>query len=135
MLPPDWKEPYRVNIHVLDEQHKKFFDILANLYGAAGKEYDATFLGIRLMELSVFIGMHFDTEELMMSEYHYPGYEEHRKEHELFREKIADFQEDLKMGKAALSVKTVSAWTEWLEHHITNFDKKYSSFLNGKGIH
>jgi hemerythrin len=135
MLPPDWKEPFRVNIHVLDEQHRKYFDILANLYDAVGKGYDATFLGIRLMELSVFVGMHFDTEELMMSEYHYPGYEEHRKEHELFREKVAAFQEDLKKGKASLSVKTVSSWTDWLEDHITNFDKKYSSFLNGKGIH
>ena len=132
---PKWNAGFSVNIRVLDGQHQKIFDILGNLYDALGKEYDATFLGIRVMEFSLYIATHFDTEELIMSEYHFPGYEAHRKEHEAFKWKVAVAQQDLAIGGVPLSMHMVSSWTDWYEHHFLTFDQKYSSFLNGKGIH
>jgi hemerythrin len=135
MRRPDWKEPYRVNIHVLDEQHKQFFEILGNLYDSKERVNDTQFLGARVWELSMYAVVHFDTEELMMNEYHFPGYEEHRKEHELFKEKVAIFRKDLEMGQTSLALDMIDFLTGWLEHHILNVDQRYSLFLNGKGIH
>ena len=129
-----WEEKYSVNIRVIDGQHKKIFEILGNLYDNIGKENDSKFLSDRVWELSLYAVVHFDTEELFMSEYYFPGYEEHKKEHEAFKLKIAFFRKDLEEGKASLPLEMVSFLTNWLEHHILTVDKKYSQFLNEKGI-
>ena len=135
MLQIAWEEKYSVNIRVLDGQHKKLFEILANLYDRMGKEDDAKFLGDRVWELSLYAVVHFDTEELFMSEYYFPGYEAHKKEHDAFKVKVASFQKDLEAGKATLSLDIVSFLLGWLQHHILTVDKEYSPFLNEKGIH
>lgn len=134
MLRPAWQEKFSVNVRVLDEQHKKFFDILGNLHDSRGRVSDTPFLGARVWELAMYAVVHFDTEELMMSEYSFPGYEEHRKEHEAFKEKVAIFKKDLEMGQTALALDMITFLTGWLEHHILNVDQQYSLFLNGKGI-
>jgi hemerythrin len=134
MLRPVWQEKYSVNIRVLDEQHKRFFEILGNLYDSKGRVADAPFLGARVWELSMYAVVHFDTEELMMSEYSFSEYEEHRKEHEAFKEKVAIFQKDLETGQTSLALDMITFLTGWLERHILNVDQHYSLFLNGKGI-
>jgi hemerythrin len=132
---PAWQENFSVNVRVLDEQHKRFFEILGNLYDSKGRINDTLFLGDRVWELSMYAGAHFDTEELMLSEYSFSGYEEHKKEHELFKEKIAGFRSDLEMGQTtSLTLDMIDFLTGWLEHHILNVDQQYSLFLNGKGI-
>ena len=132
---PAWQEKFSVNIRVIDEQHKKFFEILGNLYDSLGEESNADSLNARVWELSLYAVVHFDTEELMMSEYSFPGYEDHKKEHALFKTQVAAFQKDLEAGKASLSMNMSSFLMGWLEHHILNVDQRYSLFLNGKGIH
>ncbi|MFH1208492.1 MAG: bacteriohemerythrin [Candidatus Omnitrophota bacterium] len=134
MLRPVWNEKCSVNVRVLDEQHKRFFEILGNLYDSRGRVSDPQFLGARVWELAMYAVTHFDTEELMMSEYSFSGYEEHRKEHESFKEKVAIFKKDLEMGQTSLALDMITFLTGWLEHHILNVDQQYSLFLNGKGI-
>ena len=131
---PEWKEQFSVNVRVLDEQHKRFFEILGNLHDSKGRVNDTLFLGARVWELSMYAVAHFDTEELMLSEYSFSGYEEHRKEHELFKDKIADFRRDLELGQTSLTLEMIDFLTGWLEHHILDVDQRYSLFLNGKGI-
>ena len=135
MSRPNWQEAFSVNIHGIDAQHRKLLELMANLYDGVKRGYDDTYLGIRVMELSLFAGTHFDTEELLMSEYHFPGYDEHIKEHEIFRTKMTSIEQDLSTGRMPLTLATVSSLKDWYERHLLNLDKKYSSFLNGKGIH
>lgn len=134
MLRPAWNEKCSVNVRVLDEQHKRFFEILGNLYDSKGRVNDTSFLGARVWELAMYAVVHFDTEELIMSEYAYSGYEEHRKEHEVFKAKVADFRKDLEAGQTSLTLDMIDFLTGWLEQHILNVDQRYSLFLNGKGI-
>jgi hemerythrin-like metal-binding protein len=134
MSRPAWNEKVSVNVRVLDEQHKRFFEILGNLYDSKGRVNDPQFLSARVWELSMYAVVHFDTEELMMSEYSFSEYEEHRKEHEAFKEKVAIFRKDLEMGQTSLTLEMITFLTGWLEHHILNVDQQYSLFLNGKGI-
>ncbi len=129
-----WEEKYSVNIKMIDEQHKRLFEIFGNIFDRMGKKDDREALGVDVWELARYATGHFDAEELLLSEYYFPGYEQHKKEHEVFRSKVAIFQRDLEKDKTTLSIDIVHFLMSWLSHHILTVDKEYSAFLNEKGI-
>jgi hemerythrin len=129
-----WDEKYSVNIEVIDEQHKKIIEVLGQLFDEMGKKKSREVLKAILDQMIWYAGEHFGTEEIFMKQYNFPGYEEHKKEHEAFKEKVVVFQKDFASGKEALSVNMLRFLTEWLDHHILDIDKQYGPFLNEKGI-
>jgi hemerythrin-like metal-binding protein len=130
-----WEEKYSVHIEVIDEQHKHLFEVLGNLFDGMGKGGTREILNITLGELVQYAAEHFATEEIFMTQYDFPGYKEHKQEHETFKSKVAAFQKDFTAGKAMLSAEVVNFLVSWLDHHILHIDKKYSPFLNEKGIY
>ena len=129
-----WDKKYSVNIEVIDEQHKKLFEVLGNLFDGMGKKRDKEFLGAIIGELVQYAAEHFATEEIFMRQYDFPGYVQHKKEHEAFKDKVAAFQKSFETGKATLSLEVINFLTGWLDHHILKVDKEYSPFLNEKGV-
>ncbi len=130
-----WTEKYSINIEVIDEQHQKLFEVLGNLSDQLGKDRDKDFLGGIIRELIQYAGEHFATEEIFMTQYAFPGYTEHKKEHEAFKLKVAAFQKSFEVGKATLSIEVINFLTGWLDHHILKTDKEYAPFLNEKGVY
>ena len=129
-----WDEKYSVNIEVIDEQHKHLFQVLENLFDGMGKGKTREILGVTLGELVQYAVEHFATEEIFMTQYDFPGYVEHKAEHEAFKLKVAAFQKDFKAGKAMLSAELIDFLTGWLDHHILFVDKEFGPFLNEKGV-
>ena len=129
-----WDEKYSVNIEVIDEQHKKIIDVLGRLFDEMGKKKTPEVLEKILGQMVRYAEEHFAAEEIFMKQYAFPGYEEHRKEHEAFRAKVAAFQKDFLAGKESLSVNVIRFLSDWLDHHIMEVDKKYGPYLNEKGI-
>ena len=129
-----WDEKYGVNIEVIDQQHKKLFTLLGDLYDGMGKERSADVLGRIVAELAQYAVEHFATEEIFMRQYDFPGLAKHKKEHEAFKEKVGAFQKDFAAGKATLSMEVLSFLTAWLDHHILKVDQAYAPFLNEKGV-
>ena len=130
-----WDEKYSVNIQVIDEQHKKIIEVLGKLFDEMGKKKSREILKAILDQIIWYAGEHFATEEIFMKQYNFPGYEEHKKEHEAFKEKVAVFQKDFAAEKEALSMNMVRFLTDWLDHHILEIDKQYGPFLNEKGVY
>jgi hemerythrin-like metal-binding protein len=129
-----WDEKYSVHIEVIDEQHKHLFKVLGDLFDGIGKGKSREILGVTLGELIRYALDHFRTEEAFMRQYDFPGYEQHKKEHEAFKRKVAVFQKDFEAGKATLTLEVISFLTGWLDHHILEVDREYGPFLNEKGI-
>lgn len=129
-----WDERYSVNIEVIDEQHKKIIDVLGKLFDEMGKKKSPEVLKEILGQMVRYAEEHFASEEIFMRQYAFPGYEEHRKEHDAFRAKVAAFQKDFAAGKESLSVDVIRFLSDWLDHHIMEVDKKYGPYLNEKGI-
>lgn len=129
-----WDEKYSVNIEVIDQQHQHLFKVLGDLFDGMGKGSTREVLGETLGELVQYAAEHFATEEIFMKQFDFPGYEEHKKEHEDFKVKVAAFQKDFKAGKAMLSAEVIDFLTGWLDHHILKIDREYGPFLNEKGI-
>lgn len=130
-----WDEKYSVNIAVIDEQHKKIIETLGKLFDEMGKNNRREVLGAVLDQMVWYALEHFSTEEVFMRQYGFPGYEDHKKEHEMFKTKVGTFQRDFAAAKATLSLDIVKFLTDWLDRHILDVDKKYGPFLNEKGVY
>jgi hemerythrin-like metal-binding protein len=131
----EWSDSSSVGIGELDDQHKTIFDIINRLFERmhnAQTKDDAA--GI-LEELKDYSKVHFAAEEKLFGLYGYPEKEEHEKAHRQYDEKILSLEADLEDKKGFLSFDILDFLENWWLGHITNMDKKYSGFLQGKGLH
>ncbi|HEU0264647.1 MAG TPA: bacteriohemerythrin, partial [Geobacterales bacterium] len=90
-----WNDSYSVKISLFDDQHKKLIDMINDLHDAmkVGKGKEA--MGVVLGRLADYTGNHFAAEEQKMKEHAFPGYEEHKKEHNLLMVQVGDLQQRL----------------------------------------
>jgi len=133
-----WNQKYSVNIREIDTQHQKFVEILNRFNKALESGQGRDIVDSTIEELWDYAGYHFRTEEELLARYGYPKYEEHKQEHEYFREKIGKYlprAQDLKGNRLALTVEVSNFMINWLTNHIMKTDKRYSAYLNGKGVY
>jgi len=130
----DWKESYSVNIKEIDNQHKMLVSTLNELYEAMRTRQAKEIIDGILKSMSDYAGFHFSTEEALLKKHFYPEFTQHKKEHEAFVKKVSDFIEKHKAGSLMLSMEVMNFLKDWLKSHIMGVDKKYSPFLNQKGV-
>ena len=88
-----WKEEYSVNIKVIDSQHKKLVDLLNQIYDATKVGKGKEVLAKILSELVSYTKVHFTTEEEFFKKFSYPGYLQHKNEHDKLTKQVCDFQD------------------------------------------
>lgn len=129
-----WKDEYSVNIKTIDLQHKKLIDILNQIYEASrvgkGKEVVERILS----DLVTYTKVHFATEEEFFKRFAYPRYLQHKDEHDKLTNQVVEFQQQYEAGRATLSIELMQFLKDWLNGHILGTDKKYTEFLNSKGL-
>jgi len=129
-----WDDTLSVNIDEIDEQHKVLVDMINGLHEAM-----RTGKGVKVLErlvdgLKNYAVEHFGMEERYMEKFKYPGYLNHKKEHERFVGKVLEFETAFKQGKASLTMDVMHFLKDWLVGHIKGVDKKYGPFLNERGL-
>jgi len=129
-----WDDSLSVNIDEIDEQHKVLVDMINGLHEAM-----RTGKGVKVLErlvdgLKNYAVEHFGMEERYMEKFKYPGYLNHKKEHERFVGKVLEFETAFKQGKASLTMDVMHFLKDWLVGHIKGVDKKYGPFFNERGI-
>ncbi len=92
-------------------------------------------LGSILNDLTDYTVYHFETEEKLLLQNAYPSYATHKKEHDDLARQVKEIKTRFEQGDTALTVEFMGFMKEWLNNHILQSDKKYSDFLNSKGIH
>ncbi len=129
-----WNSDFAVEIHDVDEQHKKLFGLINKLYGAmkSGTTRDAT--AHILDELIEYTVYHFGNEERMFQKYNYPGHVQHKKLHDDLTAKVLAFKQDFIKGKSSVGIELMNFLKDWLQGHIMRTDKKYAPFLKKKGV-
>jgi hemerythrin-like metal-binding protein len=129
-----WSDRYSVGLATIDKEHQKLVSLVNQLYTAilAG---DATAEASKVLDgLASYTMSHFAAEEALMRRYNYPGYAQHKTEHDKLVEQVRQFQSDLKAGKAKLSQELMTFLQSWLIGHILGVDKKYTSHLQAAGV-
>lgn len=130
----DWNSSLSVGVSKFDDEHKKLVDMVNNLHDAmkAGKGKEV--VGTILDGLVTYTRTHFASEEKLMLQHKYPGYENHKKEHNALVMQVTDVVSQFKSGSAPLASSVLQFLVAWLTKHIKGDDKQYGAFFNNLGI-
>ncbi len=130
----NWTDDLSVHIPSIDEQHKKLISMINDFYDSFKSGHNREKLVELVAGLKEYTSYHFTTEENLLTKHGYEDYDNHKKQHDTFVEKVNDFQERIESGKLVVSVEVTNFLKDWLINHIQKTDREYSSFLVGKGV-
>jgi hemerythrin len=129
-----WDESYSVNIKEIDAQHRQLANLINELHQAMSLGQGKDVIGEILNSLVAYTQTHFSTEERLMSLYAYPEFQKHKAEHEALTLRVLEYERQYQLGQIALTVQVSAFLKDWLIKHVLGTDKRYSGFLNGKGV-
>jgi len=129
-----WDDSFRVNIGVIDMQHQKLVSMVNELHQAMVQGSGKDKLGDTLSKLINYTRDHFATEERIMHSHAYPDFLAHKSEHEHLTATVLDFQRRFLSNEVGLTIGVMDFLKDWLRNHILGSDKRYSPFLNAKGV-
>jgi hemerythrin len=130
----DFSEKISVGVVVIDDQHKKLIAIINDLHEAMTTGKGKIVVNDVLLRLIDYTKMHFGTEEKLMAQYNYPDKALHEKQHADLVAQVGQLYAKGQEGKVSVTVDTMVFLKDWLNHHILETDKKFSAFLNSKGV-
>ena len=133
-----WNERFKINVQSMDIQHERIFSIINSIYVLTTVD-DNKYKKDELIELTnsliSYIKYHLKHEEDLLKLYNYPHFEEHCQRHQGLMTELYLFLEQVKEDKEIDSQSVVTLFYDWLVGHIEVEDKKYSKFLNDKGVY
>ncbi len=118
-----WTEDLNTGIRVIDNQHQRIVEYINKLWHAR-EHQSRTQVGEVLNELVDYTLSHFAFEESLMEESGYAYFNAHRKVHQLFAERVADYQQRFAMNED-ITEELINTLRAWLINHIKNDDKDY----------
>lgn len=132
--PYKWKEEYTVNISIIDEQHKKFLEIINELKVIINEDDCAEKASKIFFQIAYLIDHYFIKEEIYFKDCKYPNFEQHKISHNQFIDKIIQFQKDLENNKKDICLDLYKYLENWFDEHILKYDKDAVEFLKKSGV-
>lgn len=131
----NWDESYSVNVKIIDSQHKKLFSLLAELEDLFARDReDFAALEDIIFDLGAYVQFHFGEEEKYFAEFNYENAAAHKKQHQLYVDKIKEFRLSCLEKDPGLFKKMLDFVEDWIANHIKISDKKYSRCFNEHGL-
>lgn len=129
-----WNSTYSVNVKEIDLQHQKLIALINQLHDGmkAGKGKEIT--GKILSDLADYTKFHFGYEEKLFDQTKYPDTMVQKRQHSDLVKQVVNYISKFQKGEAILTMELMNFLKDWLMNHIVATDKKYTSFLNSKGI-
>lgn len=128
-----WKSIYETGIVALDNEHRSLIQEINRLYEAVrDKQGEAVLVDILTM-LEKYTVDHFQHEEKLMKEYHYPDLVGHQKIHQELIDEIQEFKKKNTSGAENLARELLTFLRVWVLEHILKIDKEYGAFLESRG--
>ncbi len=125
---------YGVGLNSIDEQHKKLVDLINKLHDGMLKGASKLILKEIIDEMIKYTKYHFGYEEENMKKFGFPDFDEHKKVHDAFTDKVITFQEKYLVGEILLSIEIINFLRDWLLTHIAGTDRKYIELFKRNGI-
>jgi len=129
-----WSDQYSVNIKLIDEQHKHLIKLINKMHEIILVDGNQKKVELIIEKLFEYTNYHFKTEENLLETYSYPNWQIHRKEHDDLLKQLLKLKVRLVKGSTTVSLEVFAFLNNWLVNHILDSDKKYSSYLNSKGV-
>lgn len=119
-----WTEQLNTGIEVIDQQHRRIVEYINQLEDARASGYPRTEISFIINELVDYTISHFAFEESMQEEAGYPFLKAHKKVHDLFAQRVAEYQTRFNRGEDVAKALS-SLLVTWLFNHIKRDDVDY----------
>lgn len=120
-----WDDSYKLAIPMIDEQHKRFFDIYDDLIKYSQNQVTDEQIHKIIGRLSDYLQIHLREEEALMLAAQYEGLAEHIKEHRFFEKKINELKLAETYKNPLLLSKVLIFIRKWFLSHILKMDLQY----------
>lgn len=128
-----WSAEFSVAHEELDEDHKKLFGILNQVW-VAKEAGSRQIVEMVLDDLMHYTLDHFRREEAYMESFGYPDAAAHRATHDSFAARIESLRWEYLHGlRQDVHFDLLDYLGEWLMNHIAHADMRYSRFCAGQG--
>ena len=128
-----WDEGLSVGIQMADRDHQRIMDLINQvLDGMAGIKPEADLSGF-LDDLIGFAREHFRREEELMRVRDYPELQSHREVHRFLEKKLSGYKTAFLAGEAEVGL-AAELMKDWIVLHIQGVDKRYTRYLNSRGV-
>jgi hemerythrin len=124
---PDTSPRYVLGLPEMDEQHSYLYSLFDRIEQAphVGNRTAAAAL---LDEIERYLMFHFESEELLMRRYGFPGFAQHQSDHETAGSRLVQFNYDFERG--ALNPAALKIFlTGWLMEHSEKADSEYVAWI------
>jgi hemerythrin len=119
-----WQDDLNTGIEVIDDQHRRIVSMINQLHQAQSGA-SALLVADVIAELVDYTLSHFAFEEELMEEAGYPFCAAHKRVHEVFTKRVAEYRMRFQAGEDVVG-ELKSMLSRWLFNHIRNDDKAYS---------
>ncbi len=119
-----WSKDLDTGIEVIDKQHRRIVDYINNLDSAIAKA-DTAAVNHVLNELVDYTLSHFSFEEELQERAGYPFVKAHKRVHEIFVKRVAEFQKRAANGED-VAADILTMLQTWLVNHIKGDDADYA---------
>lgn len=121
-----WGPAYSIGLNEIDEQHRKLFDIMNELWMAIVRRAEHTEMDHILADLERYTLSHFTAEEEFMRSTEFPNLDEHKIQHQIFVDRIAEARNAVGRGEV-VSLQLLHFLKDWLVSHIQVKDRAYAN--------
>lgn len=118
-----WTHELDTGIDVIDQQHRRIVDFINDLEAAQVMK-DKNKIREVINDCVDYTLSHFAFEESLQEEAGYQYCKPHKKVHELFTRKVAEYQERMQLGDD-VSEELHAMLARWLVNHIKRDDADY----------
>jgi hemerythrin len=130
----NFSEELRGGVEELDSQHEVLADLVNDLHRSIKLRDGGQAVREILYKLEDYSRIHFAVEESLMRILAYPGYQEHKSQHEVLVAQMSHLREKVSSGKQSISFELMHFLKSWLINHILVSDKDCSSFFLACGV-
>jgi hemerythrin len=130
-----WDASFSINNVEIDNQHKKWIEIINELHDALMENKVMGNLLKNPLDAMIEYGQfHFSSEEDYMKKIEYPDLTIHQHNHAVFMRKLKKYVYEKHTGKTVLNRTIMKELMNWLENHILKEDKLYALYANEMSI-
>ena len=129
-----WNEDLALGVPVMDDDHERILFLVQALFDALVNRSSETIVNDAVLELVNHTCAHFEREERLMLEYHYPEYAQHKAEHIKLTEEISKIIALVKQENSpTIGEPLLNFMAEWVILHTKGADRKFARYLKATG--
>lgn len=130
MLIDGFDQRFKLDLPQMDDTHSEFVDLVNRLADANREEFASLF-----KNLAEHTQSHFDSEQQMMEESHFPAIAEHISDHQRILGELARFGKRVAAGSTTMARAYVSEQLpNWFELHIQTMDSALAAHLKNNQV-